>query len=141
MRKPLLRIPYMVPFPASTILPRNAHTSIGAVTALTNFLNAPPAPALDENTASPKSTVVLTGAGVSVASGLADYRGDNGTYRLNKTYKPIYYHEFLQNHEARKRYWARSFLGWPNLDKAEPNATHRGIRDLGRMGFVKSVVT
>jgi NAD-dependent deacetylase sirtuin 4 len=141
MRKPLMRIPYTGPLPAPRILPRNANTTIGAVAALSNFLIAPPAATLDESTTSPNSTVALTGAGISVASGLADYRGDNGTYRVNKMYRPIYYDEFLQNHEARKRYWARSFLGWPNLDKAEPNATHRGIRDLGQLGLIKSVVT
>lgn len=96
---------------------------------------------LDKSTTSPESTVILTGAGISVASGLADYRGDNGTYRVNKAYRPIYYHEFLQNHEARKRYWARSFLGWTNLHKAQPNVTHYAIRDLAQMGFVRSVVT
>ncbi|KFY79485.1 hypothetical protein V499_01545 [Pseudogymnoascus sp. VKM F-103] len=141
MRKPLMRIPYTGPLPPPRILPRNANTAVGAVAALSNFLNASPAPTLDERSTSPNSTVILTGAGISVASGLADYRGTNGTYRVNKTYRPIYYHEFVQNHEARKRYWARSFLGWPNLDRAEPNATHRAIRDLGHMGFIKSVVT
>jgi NAD-dependent deacetylase sirtuin 4 len=136
-----MRIPYTGPLPPPRILPRNANTAVGAVAALSNFLKAPPAPTLDERSTSPNSTVILTGAGISVASGLADYRGNNGTYRVNKTYRPIYYHEFVQNHEARKRYWARSFLGWPNLDRAEPNATHRAIRELGHMGFVKSVVT
>src|SRR5690242_3356114 len=107
MRKSLLRIPYTGPLPAPRILPRNANTTVGAIAALSNFLRAPPAAALDKSTAHPHSTVVLTGAGISVASGLADYRGDNGTYRVNKTYRPIYYHEFLQSHEMRKRYWAR----------------------------------
>lgn len=141
MRKSLLRIPYTGPLPAPRILPRNANTTVGAVAALSNFLSAPPAPALDKSTTHPHSTVVLTGAGISVASGLADYRGDNGTYRLNKTYRPIYYHEFLQSHEMRKRYWARSFLGWPVLHKAKPNATHYAVRDLARLGIVRSVVT
>lgn len=84
---------------------------------------------------------MLTGAGISVASGLADYRGIKGTYRVNKTYRPIYYHEFLSNHEARKRYWARSFLGWSTLHKAKPNATHFAIRDLNELGLVQSVIT
>lgn len=107
----------------------------GAIAALQEFLLAPPPRDL------PPSTVVLTGAGLSVASGLADYRGTNGTYRVNKTYRPIYYHEFLANHEARKRYWARSFLGWTTLRKARPNAGHFAVRDLGRLGFVSGVIT
>jgi NAD-dependent deacetylase sirtuin 4 len=68
-------------------------------------------------------------------------RSDYRTYRQNKTYRPIYYHEFMANHEARKRYWARSFLGWTNLYKAKPNETHYAIKDLADMGIVRSVVT
>lgn len=86
-------------------------------------------------------TVLLTGAGISVASGLSDYRGENGTYTRNKSYRPIYYHEFVTRHESRKRYWARSFVGWPGLVKAKPNSTHWAIRDLAWKGYVSSVVT
>ncbi|KAL2140766.1 hypothetical protein VTI28DRAFT_3280 [Corynascus sepedonium] len=136
MKKPLMRIPYTELLPPPAIIPHTARSLPGAIAALQEFLHAPP-PRDDL----PRSTVVLTGAGLSVASGLADYRGTNGTYRVNKTYRPIYYHEFLANHEARKRYWARSFLGWTTLRKAAPNAGHYAVRDLGRLGFVSSVVT
>ncbi|KAF4635995.1 hypothetical protein G7Y89_g2085 [Cudoniella acicularis] len=142
MQKTLMRIPYTGPLPAPYIIPRNANTPTGAIAALSKFLTAPPAPALqDHRGCDTRSTVILSGAGISVASGLADYRGTNGTYRQNKTYRPIYYHEFLANHEARKRYWARSFLGWTNLHKAKPNAAHYAIKDLGDIGIVRSVVT
>lgn len=139
-KPPLLRIPYTGPLPPPKIIPRSANTTLGALDALTKFITAPPSPSLHP-TKYPNSTVLLTGAGISVASGLADYRGTNGTYRLNSTYRPIYHHEFLQSHQARKRYWARSFLGWTNLVKARPNAAHYAIRDLGEMGVVRSVVT
>lgn len=141
MNKPLMRIPYTGQLPAPRIIPRNANTSTGAIAALSRFLTAPPAPNLNPSTIDPKSTVILTGAGVSVASGLADYRGENGTYRLNKTYRPIYYHEFVASHEARKRYWARSYLGWTSLHKAQPNSAHWAIKHLGELGLVRQVVT
>ncbi|CAK7215701.1 hypothetical protein SCUCBS95973_002567 [Sporothrix curviconia] len=134
-RKPLLRIPYTDVFAVPRIVPRNATTPAAAVAALGAFMTAPSPHGL------PSSTVVLTGAGLSVASGLADYRGENGTYRVNKTYRPIYFHEFLASHEARKRYWARSFLGWTTLHKALPNTSHYALRDLGRLGYVHSVIT
>ena len=132
MNKPLMRIPYTGPLPPPTIFPRSANTLTGARHALTKFLAA----------ARPESkTVLLTGAGISVASGLADYRGTGGTYTLNKTYRPIYYHEFISNHEARKRYWARSYLGWTTLNRAQPNAAHWAVKALGEHGLVGSVIT
>lgn len=141
MQKSFLRIPYTGPLPPPIILPRNANTPAGAVAALTQFLRAPPAKNLKHAAAIGGKTVLLTGAGVSVASGLADYRGTKGTYTLNKAYRPIYYHEFCANHEARKRYWARSFLGWSNLHKAKPNAAHFAVKELGQLGYVGSVIT
>ncbi|KAL3428120.1 sir2 family protein [Phlyctema vagabunda] len=149
MNKPLMRIPFTGPLPPPTILPRNVNTVTGAIAALSTFLTAPPSQQLQQGTGAgaastisdPQSTVVLTGAGISVASGLADYRGSNGTYRVNKSYRPIYYHEFLANHEARKRYWARSYLGWTNLHKARPNAAHYAVKRLGELGIVRNVVT
>lgn len=135
LKKPLMKIPYTDLLPPSTVFPASATSIEGAIAALQKFLLTPSPNNL------PHQTVVLTGAGVSVASGLADYRGVKGTYRVNKTYRPIYYPEFLNNHEARKRYWARSFLGWSSLHKASPNSGHHAIRDLGHMGLVRSVVT
>lgn len=135
MKKPLMRIPYTGPLPPPTIIPRSANTPAGATYALTRFL-APPGESNRLN-----KTVLLTGAGISVASGLADYRGTGGTYTLNKTYRPIYYNEFIDNHEARKRYWARSFLGWTNLNRARPNAAHYAVKTLGSMGLLSGVIT
>lgn len=130
-----MRIPYTDILAAPTILPASATTLQGGIAALLNFFQAAPPHGL------PRSTVVLTGAGLSVASGLADYRGVKGTYRVNKSYRPIYHYEFISNHEARKRYWARSFLGWSTLHKASPNAGHYAIRDLANLGLVSSVIT
>ncbi|PWW72854.1 DHS-like NAD/FAD-binding domain-containing protein [Tuber magnatum] len=123
------RIPYAIPFPPPPIRPRNATTLSAAVDAATNFLES-------------RGLVILTGAGVSVESGLADYRGEKGTYRLNQTYRPIFYDEFAGNHEARKRrYWARSFLGWPAVEKAKPNRAHKSISILGELGVLSHVIT
>lgn len=137
MKKPLLRIPYTAEFAPPPVVPASANTLQGAVTALGEFLTS----SIPRRRGFPDRTVVLSGAGLSVASGLADYRGTNGTYRLNKTYRPIYYHEFLASHEARKRYWARSFLGWTTLNKAKPNAGHYAVRDLARYSNVRNVIT
>ncbi|KAK5307576.1 hypothetical protein LTR99_000548 [Exophiala xenobiotica] len=153
MSKPLMRIPYTQPLPPPLIIPASAATRQGAITSLARFLN-PPISSSASSSSSPlaengnghetkktNKTVLLTGAGISVASGLADYRGPNGTYTQNKSYRPIYYHEFVASHESRKRYWARSFLGWRGLHRSSPNATHYAIRDLGRLGVVDTVIT
>jgi NAD+-dependent protein deacetylase sirtuin 4 len=147
----LMRIPYTDPLPAPRIIPAAARSFGGAVAALSEFLAAglrkqTPRAGLENGRTQPpqiesQTTVLLTGAGISVASGLADYRGENGTYTLNKLYRPIYYHEFVTNHEARKRYWARSFLGWPNLENARPNAAHRAVGKLGELSILSSVIT
>lgn len=84
------RIPYTVPFPPPAIRPSNAITLPAAIAAVTDFLQS-------------QNTVLLTGAGISVESGLADYRGEKGTYRLNQKYKPMFFSEFVGNHESRKR--------------------------------------
>ena len=89
-----VRIPYTIPFPPPLIYPPTATSLPAAAVALNKFLSAP----------SSSATLVLTGAGISVESGLPDYRGEKGTYRLNKNYRPIFYREFISSHEARKRY-------------------------------------
>ena len=130
---PLMRIPFTTPLPSPNVIPASASTVQGAVSALHDFLTVPAKRS--------GKTVVLSGAGISVASGLADYRGSHGTYTLNKTYRPIYFHEFSASHEARKRYWARSFLGWTNLHRSRPNRAHDAVASLGEMGLVSTVVT
>ncbi|KAJ5929372.1 hypothetical protein N7454_007220 [Penicillium verhagenii] len=142
MTTPAIRIPFTGPLPPAIIFPPSARTVAGAIDAVTAFFTAPPSWNLRGiDVGGHSQTVLLTGAGISVASGLSDYRGDQGTYRRNQSYRPIYFHEFLSHHESRKRYWARSFVGWPGLVKARPNSTHRAIQDLATKGYISSVVT
>ena len=79
--------------------------------------------------ASCRRVVVLSGAGLSTASGIGDYRDAQGVY---KRPPPITISRFLASHGARQRYWARSLFGWPSFNAALPNAGHRALAELQR---------
>lgn len=81
---------------------------------------------------------VLTGAGCSTASGLGDYRDQHGQWKRRQ---PITGQVFIHNESARKRYWARSFVGWPAFSRAQPNSTHIALRELQRGNRLQTLVT
>ncbi len=85
-----------------------------------------------------RTVAVLSGAGVSTPSGIPDYRGDDGTLRRRA---PIQYREFIGEEAARRRYWARSLVGWAWLRNREPNDAHRAVARLEDAGRVTAVVT
>ncbi|CAD6570735.1 MAG: hypothetical protein CYPHOPRED_004132 [Cyphobasidiales sp. Tagirdzhanova-0007] len=84
-----------------------------------------------------KGTVILCGAGASVDSGIRAYRGEGGSYNVNRSYRPIFFHEFVASHPFRQRYWARSYLGYPPVQKAQANKTHFSIAALQYMGYLE----
>lgn len=82
--------------------------------------------------------VVLTGAGVSTASGIPDYRGVTGRTR---TAPPMQWDEFAGSAAARRRYWARGQVGFRRYAGIAPNPAHRAIARLETAGLVDAVVT
>jgi NAD-dependent SIR2 family protein deacetylase len=82
--------------------------------------------------------VVLSGAGLSTESGIPDYRGPSGALRRHT---PMTYQEFAGSPDGRRRYWARSFIGWRHVAKAAPNAGHHAVARLESAGLAAGVVT
>ncbi|MFF9474092.1 NAD-dependent protein deacetylase [Streptomyces roseolus] len=82
--------------------------------------------------------LVLSGAGISTESGIPDYRGEGGSL---SRHTPMTYQEFTGDARARRRYWARSHLGWRTFGRAWPNAGHRAVAAFGRAGLLGGVIT
>ncbi|MEV8228941.1 NAD-dependent protein deacetylase [Streptomyces sp. NPDC079167] len=82
--------------------------------------------------------LVLSGAGISTESGIPDYRGEGGSL---SRHTPMTYQEFSAGAQARRRYWARSHLGWRTFRRARPNAGHRAVAAFGRHDRLSGVIT
>lgn len=71
--------------------------------------------------------MLLSGAGVSTDSGIPDYRDLKGEWKRRQ---PVQHKEFLGSEQVRKRYWARSLVGWPVVSRAQPNDAHFHLASL-----------
>ena len=93
---------------------------------------------LQDFLADKRNLVVLSGAGISVGSGIPTYRDKAGNWKRSN---PIQHQDFMSRKSARQRYWLRSYSGWPAVASAVPSPSHRAIAELERRKIVKMVVT
>ena len=82
--------------------------------------------------------LIFSGAGVSTASGIPDFRGPGGVWTRRR---PVYYDEFLASEAARIEYWDYKLETWEIHQRAQPNAVHDAVVALERAGKVAAVVT
>jgi NAD-dependent deacetylase len=83
-------------------------------------------------------TVVFTGAGISTESGIPDFRSPGGVW---SRMKPIHFDTFMQDEDARREAWQRTFSGTAGWIGAKPNEGHFAIARLVDTGKVGHVIT
>jgi NAD-dependent SIR2 family protein deacetylase len=81
---------------------------------------------------------VLTGAGCSAESGIPTYRDGNGDWMRPA---PVTFQAFTGDDTTRRRYWARSLVGWPTMAHARPGAAHHALAQLEAAGRLQLLLT
>ena len=113
-------------------------TSLSGAGSSPGYPNSAKWPELRQFLADHERLFVLTGAGCSTDSGIPDYRDRNGEW---KRQAPVLFQDFVNDARTRKRYWARSLVGWRRMMQAAPNDAHRALASFEEQGRIELLVT
>lgn len=94
--------------------------------------------ALVEYLKNAQHVLAFTGAGISTASGIPDFRGPQGVWTRRQ---PVYYDDFMNSEDACIEYWDYKLEGWEAFRAAQPNSVHHAIADLERSAKLLMIVT
>jgi NAD-dependent deacetylase len=94
---------------------------------------------VSEKLASARSAAALTGAGISVESGIPPFRGKGGVWERFDPMEYAHIDAFLADPQ---KVW-RLFLKDLNtlVAQAQPNEAHKGLAQLEKLGILKTVIT
>ena len=92
-----------------------------------------------EDLSGAKMVTALTGAGISVESGIPPFRGKGGLWEKYDPMEVAHIDAFLQNPT---KVWNLLFKDMKEvLDKAIPSDSHKGLAKLEEFGILKTIIT